>query len=85
MAAGGIAPLVALAGSGMPGARKASAGALWSLAKNADNKVAIAAAGGIAPLVALAGSGGVARWARASRRRARCGNSKRRARDSALR
>ena len=56
-AAGGIAPLVALAGSGTPGARESAAGALWNLAVNADNKVAIAAAGGIAPLVALAGSG----------------------------
>jgi len=55
--AGGIAPLVALTRSGSAGAQEKAAGALWILARDADNKVAIAQAGGIAPLVALTRSG----------------------------
>ena len=44
-----------------------AAGALWSLAVNTDNKVAIAKAGGIAPLVALARDGDAAAIDRAER------------------
>ena len=58
MAAGGIAPLVALAKDGTPGARENAAAALANLAaNNAANQQAIAAAGGIAPLVALVKDG----------------------------
>ena len=53
--AGGIPPLVAalVRDGGTAWERETAAGALWVLAVNADNKVAIAAAGGIPPLVAL--------------------------------
>ena len=56
-AAGGIPPLVALVRDGDAGGKEQAAGALRSLAVNADNQVAIARAGGIEPLVALARSG----------------------------
>ena len=42
---------------GKPVAREQAAGALWNLATNEENQVAIAAAGGIAPLVTLVKKG----------------------------
>ena len=57
MAAGGIAPLVALAHGGTHGQKVQAARALGNLPVNADNPVAIARAGGIEPLVVLARGG----------------------------
>ena len=48
---------VALARDGTDRQKQWAAGALWNLALNADNQVAIARAGGIEPLVALARDG----------------------------
>ena len=48
---------MALARDGSDGQKENAAGALATLAINADNKVAIAEAGGIVPLVALAHDG----------------------------
>ena len=48
---------MALATSGTAAQKEKVAGALWNLASNAENQVAIARAGGIASLVALATSG----------------------------
>ena len=42
---GGIKPLVALARDGTPGQKEKAAGALWNLAMNDDNQVAITHAG----------------------------------------
>ena len=49
--AGGIMPLVALLSSGTTHARENSAGALWHLALDPSNQLAIARANGISPLV----------------------------------
>ncbi len=48
---------VALVRSGTAGDREEAAGALWNLAYDAANRVAIAAAGAIPPLVALVTNG----------------------------
>ena len=48
---------MALLSSGDAEGKAKAAGALWNLAVNDDNQVAIAAAGGILPLVALLSSG----------------------------
>ena len=53
----GIAPLVALAHNGTDEQKTHAAHALWSLARNDDDKVAISQAGGITPLMALARDG----------------------------
>ena len=53
----GIVPLVALAHNGTDEQKAHAAHALWSLARNDDDKVAISQAGGITPLVALARDG----------------------------
>ena len=54
VAAGAIAPLVALLGSGTDGQKEKAAAALCNLAyKHAQNQTSIAQAGGITPLVAL--------------------------------
>ena len=56
--AGGIAPLVAMVGSGTDGQKEQAAQTLWCVAANlSDNKSAIVRSGGIAPLVVLARDG----------------------------
>ena len=54
---GGIPPLIKLADVGTPGGREKAGAALWHLALNADNQVAIASNSGINPLVKMLAEG----------------------------
>ena len=54
---GSISTLIALVKSGTEAGKEKAAGALESLAVNADNKIAIATKGGLEPLIALVKSG----------------------------
>ena len=54
---GGIPPLIALLQNGTSEDKTHAAGALLSLANNADNEVEIAKQGGIPPLIALLQNG----------------------------